>query len=117
MQEILSKKEIGERIKNLRTSHGHSQAYVADVLQLSRSNYSQIELGNQFPSFNTLHIIATYYKKTYDWLIHGYQLENSHSACTKIIEPIITELGLAINSFSHTLKRLEEEIVLLKQAK
>lgn len=120
MQEILSKKEIGERIKSLRKNHGLSQSYIADILQLSRSNYSQIELGNQYPSFNTLHIIATYYRKTYDWLLHGYQIETEISQTTnsaKVIEPILTELNFALNAFSNSLKKLEEEISALKKSK
>jgi transcriptional regulator with XRE-family HTH domain len=47
------------------------------VLQLSRSNYSQIELGNQFPTFHTLHILARYYSKSYEWLLHGYQIQET----------------------------------------
>ncbi|RZJ90178.1 MAG: XRE family transcriptional regulator [Chryseobacterium sp.] len=78
MQEILSKKDIGERIKKLRIKGGLSQAFVSDVLQLSRSNYSQIELGNQFPTFHTLHILARYYGKSYEWLLHGYQIQDNN---------------------------------------
>lgn len=73
MQEILSKKYIGERIKMLRINNDHSQLFVADILNLSRSNYSQIELGNQFPTFETLYTISRFYSKSYDWLIHGFE--------------------------------------------
>ena len=73
MQEILSKKNIGERIKILRVNNNHSQLFVADILSLSRSNYSQIELGNQFPTFETLYTISRYYNKSYDWLLHGFK--------------------------------------------
>ena len=77
MQEILSKKDVGERIKELRIRSGLSQFFISEVLQLSRSNYSQIELGNQFPTFHTLHILARYYSKSYEWLLHGYQIQES----------------------------------------
>ena len=73
MQEILSKKNIGERIKMLRVNNDHSQLFIADILNLSRSNYSQIELGNQYPTFETLYTISRYYSKSYDWLIHGFE--------------------------------------------
>lgn len=72
MQEILSKRNIGERIRNLRVNNHHSQLFVADLLNLSRSNYSQIELGNQYPTFETLYTISRYYSKSYDWLLHGF---------------------------------------------
>ena len=71
MQEILSKKNIGQRIKALRTENNYSQAFIANLLNISRSNYSQIELGNQFPTYEALSLIASYYSKTYDWLLHG----------------------------------------------
>ena len=75
MQEILSKRDIGDRIKNLRVTAGLSQSFISEILQLSRSNYSQIELGNQFPTFHTLHILARYYSKSYEWLLHGYHIQ------------------------------------------
>src|SRR6187402_240315 len=79
MQEILSKKNVGERIKSLRVNNNHSQLFIADILNLSRSNYSQIELGNQFPTFETLYTISRYYSKSYDWLLHGFEDDiNSH---------------------------------------
>jgi transcriptional regulator with XRE-family HTH domain len=71
MQEILSKEEIGKRIKEVRIENSHSQAFVSEILKISRSNYSQIEIGNQYPSFESLSKIASYYSKSYDWLLHG----------------------------------------------
>ncbi|MCD0486968.1 helix-turn-helix domain-containing protein [Pedobacter sp. MC2016-14] len=71
MQEILSKKAIGERIKKLRVENGLSQSFLANILKLSRSNYSQIEIGNQFPSYQTLLAISKYFQKSYEWLLHG----------------------------------------------
>ncbi|TKC62250.1 helix-turn-helix transcriptional regulator [Pedobacter hiemivivus] len=109
MQEILSKKEIGERIKELRVNSGLSQAFIANILSLSRSNYSQIELGNQYPSFNTLHEIARYYSKTYDWLLHGDSAEPTPEAPAKI-SLILSDLENAFKSFTNSLKKLEHEL-------
>jgi transcriptional regulator with XRE-family HTH domain len=116
MQEILSKKNIGERIKELRVNNGLSQAFIANVLNLSRSNYSQIELGNQYPTFNTLHEIATYYSKTYEWLLHGNSIEQSNETPEKI-GLILNELETAFKSFSSSLKKLEHELNLVKSRK
>ncbi|MES2419332.1 MAG: helix-turn-helix transcriptional regulator [Bacteroidota bacterium] len=71
MKERLSKKEIGNRFKALRHEKGVSQLQIATILNLSRSNYSQIELGNQYPTFDTLAISSNYYNKDYEWLLHG----------------------------------------------
>ncbi len=90
MKEILSKKAIGERIRNLRVENGLSQAFLADILDLSRSNYSQIEIGNQFPSYFTLHAIARYYSRSYEWLLHGYQAMDAK------IAPLVAEVQCKI---------------------
>lgn len=116
MQEILSKKAVGERIKELRVKSGLSQAFIANVLGLSRSNYSQIELGNQYPSFHTLHEIARYYGKTYEWLLHGAIAEQSVETPAKI-DLILGELEAAFKNFSSSLKKLEHELSIMKSRK
>ncbi|WP_316813820.1 helix-turn-helix transcriptional regulator [Pedobacter heparinus] len=109
MQEILSKKEIGERIKDLRIKNGLSQAFIANILNLSRSNYSQIELGNQYPSFNTLHEIASYYSRTYDWLLHGTDAKPASESPAKI-DVILNDLETSFRNFTSSLKKLEQEL-------
>jgi transcriptional regulator with XRE-family HTH domain len=107
MQEILSRKDIGERIKALRVDKGLSQAYIAKILNLSRSNYSQIELGNQYPTFTILHAISRYYSKSYDWLLHGITVE--HEVPEKLAI-ILHDLDTSYRHFSNMLKRLEHEL-------
>ncbi|WP_316747824.1 helix-turn-helix transcriptional regulator [Pedobacter gandavensis] len=114
MQEILSKKDIGERIKDLRAKNGHSQLLIAEVLQLSRSNYSQIELGNQYPSFHTLHKLARYYGKTYHWLIHGIEEEQKGESISNANQ-LIEELERSLKQFSATVDKLAEELDMLKE--
>lgn len=116
MQEILSKKEIGERIKELRVNGRHSQAFIANILGLSRSNYSQIELGNQYPSFNTLSEIAKYYTKSYDWLLHGTAPTPASEVPVKIAL-IIEELEISYKNFTSSLKKLEQELNQIKSRK
>lgn len=110
MEEILSKKDIGERIRVLRITNGLSQAFIANILNLSRSNYSQIELGNQYPTFNTLHEIARYYSKTYDWLLHGEEPAKASAEHPAKIDLIINDLETSFRSFNMSLKRLEQEL-------
>jgi transcriptional regulator with XRE-family HTH domain len=114
MQEILSKKDIGERVKDLRIKNGLSQAAVAKVLCLSRSNYSQIELGNQFPSFNTLHVIARYYSRTYDWLLHGSE-HSCAQPCPANLSEMIQDLELSLQRFSKSLQNMELELKEIKE--
>ena len=91
MQEILSKKYIGERIKMLRINNDHSQLFIADILNLSRSNYSQIELGNQYPTFETLYTISRYYSKSYEWLIHGFEDDIGGQLSTKEVSILFSK--------------------------
>lgn len=71
MQDIISKKNIGERLRGLRLGKDLSQAEVSEVLGLSRSHYSQVELGKQFPSYSVLSRVAEFYHKDYEWILHG----------------------------------------------
>lgn len=99
MQEILSRQKIGLRIRGLRTENALSQEFIAKVVGLSRSNYSQIELGNQFPSYEVLVKIAIFYGKTYDWIIHG---EDFAIKTSKIIKLNMDKL--LSTDFQHALK-------------
>lgn len=114
MQEIPSRKEISERVKKLRTDHKLSQAAIAQKLNISRSNYSQIELGNQFPTFNTIHLMARYYGKSYDWILHG---ASSHTgeATSDDLQQVINELKHKLSDFVQTLKTLEAELSAVKE--
>lgn len=76
MQDIISKKSIGERLKSLRSAKGLSQIEISEALGLSRSHYSQVELGKQFPTYAVLFRIAEFYDKSYEWILHGSSVEN-----------------------------------------
>lgn len=116
MQEILSRKDIGERIKALRVDQGLSQAYIANILNLSRSNYSQIELGNQYPTFVILHAISRYYSKSYEWLLHGAAVEEVEEVPEKLAI-LLHDLDVSYKHFSNTVKRLEHELQHIKAKK
>lgn len=95
MQEILSKKNIGNRIKFIRQKNGHSQDFIAKSLNISRSNYSQIEIGNQYPSYETLHLIARFYSVSYNWILHGFDSADWNAESVpinkKLRKPVVAE--------------------------
>lgn len=99
MQEILSRKKIGLRIRTLRIQNIISQESVAKILGLSRSNYSQVELGNQYPTYETLVKISILYKKSYEWILHGekFAIKTSKNFNTKIQSPVSLDFPLAIS--------------------
>ncbi|WP_219223579.1 helix-turn-helix domain-containing protein [Pedobacter antarcticus] len=110
MQEILSKKLLGNRIKSLRLEKAYAQSEVAAILNLSRSNYSQIELGNQYPSYNTLQAISLHYQKSYTWLLHGTSSPSVQSSEAAVIK----ELQDTLHDFSFNLKRLEKQLLQIR---
>ena len=114
MQEILSKKIIGERIKALRIEKAYAQADVARFLNLSRSNYSQIELGNQYPTFQTLNALARHYNKSYEWLLHGEGAPAQPQTGISC-QAVLKELECSLQLFSATVEKLEIELKELKR--
>lgn len=113
MQEILSKKLLGARIKSLRIEKAYAQAHVADFLNLSRSNYSQIELGNQYPTFATLNALSKHYDKSYEWLLHGQEDKKDKQKNLPYVN-IMSDLEVTLKNFSNSLKKLENELQLIK---
>jgi transcriptional regulator with XRE-family HTH domain len=101
MQDIISKKSIGERLRTLRLAKDLSQAEISDILGLSRSHYSQVELGKQFPSYQVLSRASTFYNKDYAWILHG----NDMDAVIANVKDVLTEemqqepsVGFSMNS-------------------
>ena len=48
------KQEIGQRIKRVRKQKGLTQEELAEIMEISSRNLSNIELGNSFPKPETL---------------------------------------------------------------
>ena len=71
MQEIASKKRLGNRLKFLRITEQLSQEELANILGISRSNYSQIELGKQYPTYQSLHLLCKHFNKDYNWILNS----------------------------------------------
>ena len=62
---------VADNIKRLRTDRGDTQAFVADLVSMHRSNYSKIESGQREPSVRALKTIADHYGVTLDDLVAG----------------------------------------------
>lgn len=114
MQEILSKKTLGKRIKSLRLERAYAQVDVANLLNLSRSNYSQIELGNQYPTFHTLYALSRHYNKSYEWLLHGQDELAEQQAVVPPVASLMNELETSLKNFSLCLEKLENELQNIK---
>jgi transcriptional regulator with XRE-family HTH domain len=68
-QELM--KEIGRRIKKLRTDKSIVYIEMAGEIGLSRNAYHSIELGHVYFNFSSLLLIANYHKISVSTLLEG----------------------------------------------
>ncbi len=66
------KESITQRIKMLRKQNGYTQQQVANAVHVSRSAYSQYEMGLKQPTIDTLYQLADLYKCSIDYLVGRY---------------------------------------------
>ena len=66
------KERITQRIKMLRKQNGYTQQQVANAVHVSRSAYSQYEMGLKQPTIDTLYQLADLYKCSIDYLVGRY---------------------------------------------
>lgn len=64
-------KAVGNRICQLRTTRNISQIEMAEILNLSRSHYSHIEIGDRPGTVEFLIDVAVYFDVSLDFLILG----------------------------------------------
>ena len=62
-------KQINEKIKDLRIQNGYSQQFVADYLQIDRSNYSKYELGKLVINVEMLKQLCLLYGVSSDYIL------------------------------------------------
>lgn len=61
--------EIGNAIKQLRKSKGIQQAQLAELIGISKNAMCQIEIGETFPSKNTVSLICSKLKVPQSYLL------------------------------------------------
>jgi transcriptional regulator with XRE-family HTH domain len=64
-------KEIGQRIKKLRTDKKIGYIEMAKAMAISRNAYNSIELGNVYFNFSSLLLIANYHNISVSTLLEG----------------------------------------------
>jgi transcriptional regulator with XRE-family HTH domain len=63
------KKEIGDRMREVRKTLGYTQEKMVEFFDIGRANYSRIEKGEVWPGANILHTLRTKFNISLDWLI------------------------------------------------
>lgn len=100
------KKELGEKIKRIRKQKGLTQEQLAEMMEISSRNLSNIELGNSFPKPETLERFL----KSLD--ISTQTLFSNDSI--KSDKELLKEINFLINSIKHDHKMLEKIYKILK---
>ena len=62
-------KNYCERLKELRKENSYTEQYVADYLEIDRSNYSKYELGKLELNIDMLIALAKLYKVSTDYIL------------------------------------------------
>ncbi len=66
------KENITHQIKTLRKENKYTQQQVADAVNVSRSAYSQYEMGIKQPTIETLVLLAELYHCSLDFIVGRY---------------------------------------------
>lgn len=74
-KQILDTKEIGQRIKELRTQRGLDQRQLGEIIGVGRSQMSNIERGVRRINLNQLKILSNYLNVSFEVL--GFQSEDT----------------------------------------
>lgn len=61
-------KNIGNKLKEIRTSHNETQSKIADIIQVDQSNYSKWELGKLIIKIYPLIEFAKHYNISIDYI-------------------------------------------------
>lgn len=88
-------RNLSEYLKELRSVHEYSQAYVAEKLNISRQTYSHYETGRITPPPESLYALARLYHVSVDMLLSD-RTEPSYKT-TKTDTPMMSDAELLPN--------------------
>lgn len=95
---------IGKNIKHLRMMRGETMDELGSVLHVTKSTVEGYESGRRLPDAKKLEVIAKYYGKTVDEMMHNKIYEIDGVDSTKIVE--MKEL---LNAFLRIFPLIETE--------
>ncbi|MCM1002831.1 MAG: helix-turn-helix domain-containing protein [Candidatus Gastranaerophilales bacterium] len=93
------KQELGEKVKRLRKRRGLTQEQLAELIEISPRNFSNIELGITFPKAETLEKILKALNTSTQELF-----ANDH---IKTNEELIEKINIYINTIQNNTTQLE----------
>ncbi len=100
------KKELGEKIKRIRKQRGYTQEELAEMIDISSRNLSNIELGNSYPKPETLEKFLKILNITTQTLFSNDSIKSDAE--------LLEEINFLINTIQHDHKTLEKIYKILK---
>lgn len=108
---------FSERLKSLRNRKGLTQGELAEKLCISRSALSLYELGKREPDFDTLCLIAKYFRVSVDYILGNEEVstlkgtdrdivyeKESNNSLTKEIENLSSDSKAELKKYIQLLK-------------
>lgn len=68
---------LHNRLRSLREAQNITQLQVAKDLDISRVRYNNYETGKRAPDYETLQLLSTYYKVSFDYLLCNHYIKES----------------------------------------
>ena len=93
------KQEMGEKIKRLRKSRGVTQEQLAEMVDISSRNISNIELGISFPKPETLEKILKAFNTTTEKLFANDHIKES--------KELLSEIYTQLDNIKNNQRKLE----------
>lgn len=79
--------DFSERLKELRTKRGYSQAELANKLHVSKSTISMLEVGSRKPSIELMEQIGDFFNVSLDYL------QGKEGGSTYYLDPEVAEMA------------------------
>ena len=111
MIEILEKTEIGQRIRQLRTTNDYTQAEFAELTDISVNFLSEIENGKKGLSQDTLAKICKQLNVSADYILFGFKQKSGGASLVDLANTLtIEELETTIRYLRSLIEMKKMEI-------
>ena len=97
-------KKTGDRIRQLRTQKGYTQEQIAQALNIDRSFYGRIELGQKGCSVDFLIRLSSFFAVSLDYLVLGK--DPSEALCQKTREVLKADVVKVISQLEKLMSKL-----------
>lgn len=90
---------LSNRLKELRTKHHYTQAFVSSQLNIGRATYSNYELGKRMPSLDIVVDFAKFYHVSLSYLLFPEEQDFVAAAEEKVENPFSNDELLLLDQY------------------